>query len=75
MTEGPVNIAVFGSTGSIGRNTLDVIARHPDRYRVIALRALGFGSDLSGSRISPVLIAQLGDEDVNIVNPSGKMKT
>ena len=32
-------IAVLGSTGSIGINTLDVIARHPDRFRVIALAA------------------------------------
>lgn len=30
-------ITVLGATGSIGVNTLDVIARHPDRYRVIAL--------------------------------------
>ncbi len=33
------SIAVLGSTGSIGQNTLDVIARHPDRYRVFALAA------------------------------------
>lgn len=33
------SIVVLGSTGSIGRNTLDVIARHPDRYRVLALAA------------------------------------
>lgn len=32
-------VAVLGSTGSIGRNTLDVIARHPDRYQVVALAA------------------------------------
>ena len=32
-------IAVLGATGSIGVNTLDVIARHPDRYRVVALGA------------------------------------
>ncbi|HTY48990.1 MAG TPA: 1-deoxy-D-xylulose-5-phosphate reductoisomerase [Steroidobacteraceae bacterium] len=32
-------IAVLGSTGSIGVNTLDVIARHPDRYHVVALGA------------------------------------
>lgn len=32
-------ITVLGSTGSIGVNTLDVIARHPDRYRVFALTA------------------------------------
>ena len=33
------SIAVLGSTGSIGQSTLDVIARHPDRYRVAALAA------------------------------------
>ncbi len=31
------NVVILGSTGSIGENTLDVIARHPDRYRVLAL--------------------------------------
>ncbi len=32
-------IAVLGSTGSIGKSTLDVISRHPDRYSVFALTA------------------------------------
>ncbi len=32
-------VTVLGSTGSIGASTLDVIARHPDRYRVEALTA------------------------------------
>ncbi|MBA6412747.1 1-deoxy-D-xylulose-5-phosphate reductoisomerase [Parahaliea sp. F7430] len=32
-------ISVLGSTGSIGVSTLDVIARHPERYRVYALAA------------------------------------
>ena len=32
-------IAVLGSTGSVGANTLDVIARHPDRFEVFALTA------------------------------------
>ena len=32
-------ICVLGATGSIGSNTLDVIARHPDRYEVHALTA------------------------------------
>ncbi len=31
------SITVLGSTGSIGVSTLDVVARHPDRYRVHAL--------------------------------------
>jgi 1-deoxy-D-xylulose-5-phosphate reductoisomerase len=33
------NITILGATGSIGVSTLDVIARHPDRYRVYALTA------------------------------------
>jgi len=32
-------ITILGSTGSIGTNTLDVIARHPDRFKVLALSA------------------------------------
>ena len=32
-------VTVLGSTGSIGVSTLDVIARHPDRYRIVALTA------------------------------------
>jgi 1-deoxy-D-xylulose-5-phosphate reductoisomerase len=33
------NIAILGATGSIGASTLDVIARHPSRFRVAALTA------------------------------------
>lgn len=33
------NITVLGSTGSIGVSTLDVIRRHPERYRAFALCA------------------------------------
>ena len=32
-------IAILGSTGSIGEQTLDVVAQFPDRYRVTALAA------------------------------------
>lgn len=32
-------LTVLGATGSIGRSTLDVVARHPDRFRVFALTA------------------------------------
>ena len=34
-----MNLAVLGATGSIGASTLDVVAAHPDRYRVFALSA------------------------------------
>lgn len=40
-------VAVLGSTGSIGVNTLDVIGRHPDRFEVAVLSG--------GSRVEPLL--------------------
>jgi len=35
----PQRLTILGSTGSIGCNTLDVVARHPKRYKVFALSA------------------------------------
>ncbi len=34
-------VAILGATGSIGKSTLDVVRRHPDRYQVTALTANG----------------------------------
>jgi 1-deoxy-D-xylulose-5-phosphate reductoisomerase len=34
-----IGVTILGSTGTIGVNTLDVIARHPDRFQVTALTA------------------------------------
>lgn len=39
MTNFPKRIALLGSTGSIGRQTLDVVRRFPDHFRVVALAA------------------------------------
>lgn len=33
------NLTILGSTGSIGVNTLDVVRRHPQSYRIVALCA------------------------------------
>ncbi|MEM7358715.1 MAG: 1-deoxy-D-xylulose-5-phosphate reductoisomerase [Pseudomonadota bacterium] len=33
------NLAIFGSTGSVGQSTLDVVARHSDQFQVYALTA------------------------------------
>jgi len=41
MSQTPQGISILGATGSIGRSTLDVLRRHPDRYRVIALSGHG----------------------------------
>jgi 1-deoxy-D-xylulose-5-phosphate reductoisomerase len=35
----PAGITILGSTGSIGVSTLDVLERHPGRFRVVALTA------------------------------------
>jgi len=40
------NVALLGATGSIGLSTLDVIARHPDKYRAAALSAHSKVDDL-----------------------------
>jgi 1-deoxy-D-xylulose-5-phosphate reductoisomerase len=34
-------LCILGATGSIGVSTLDVVARHPDQYKVVALTANG----------------------------------
>jgi 1-deoxy-D-xylulose-5-phosphate reductoisomerase len=34
-----IGLTILGSTGSIGLSTLDVVARHADRYRVVGLSA------------------------------------
>ncbi|WP_444896536.1 1-deoxy-D-xylulose-5-phosphate reductoisomerase [Microbulbifer sp. SSSA005] len=43
----PQQITVLGSTGSIGVSTLDVLARHPEKYSVFALTARERVADLA----------------------------
>ncbi|MFH9423546.1 1-deoxy-D-xylulose-5-phosphate reductoisomerase [Streptomyces sp. NPDC017529] len=39
--DGPRDIVLLGSTGSIGTQAVDLVLRHPDRFRVTALSAAG----------------------------------
>jgi 1-deoxy-D-xylulose-5-phosphate reductoisomerase len=39
VTGGAVRVALLGSTGSIGRQTIDVALHHPDRVRIVSLAA------------------------------------
>lgn len=39
--DGPRDIVVLGSTGSIGTQAVDIVVRNPDRFRVTALSAAG----------------------------------
>ena len=41
-------LTILGATGSIGKNTLDVVARHTDRYRLFALTAHRSAKELLG---------------------------
>jgi 1-deoxy-D-xylulose-5-phosphate reductoisomerase len=50
-----IRVAILGSTGSIGRSALEVVARHPDRFEVVALAANRRVDALAGqvARFSP----------------------
>jgi 1-deoxy-D-xylulose-5-phosphate reductoisomerase len=55
----PRGVALLGSTGSIGRQTVDVLAAHPDAFRVVAL-ATGSNAVLlteQAARLRPAAIA------------------
>ncbi len=72
------NISLLGSTGSIGRNALDLIAAHPDRYRVIAMAA-GQNIDLLAEqveRFKPEVVAVrdagLAKDLLKLLRPRGR---
>ncbi len=56
-------VALLGSTGSIGRQTVDVLAAHPDAFTVVALAAGSNASLLTeqAARLRPAAVS-LGDE-------------
>ncbi|MEJ6394668.1 1-deoxy-D-xylulose-5-phosphate reductoisomerase [Gymnodinialimonas sp. 2305UL16-5] len=47
----PRRVSVFGATGSIGQNTLDLIARDPEAYEVVALTGAGNVAQLAADAI------------------------
>ncbi len=49
--DGPKDVVILGSTGSIGTQAIDLVLRNPDRFRVTALSAkTAAGSPSSPSR-------------------------
>src|SRR5215210_416435 len=48
-------IAILGSTGSVGTQALDVVRRNPDRFRVVALSAAGISQELFVGQIREFL--------------------
>jgi 1-deoxy-D-xylulose-5-phosphate reductoisomerase len=69
---GARGVAVLGSTGSIGRTTLEVVSAFPDRFRVVALTAHRSAELLleQASRYRPEL-AVLADGAAELPSASG----
>ncbi|MBF0310777.1 MAG: 1-deoxy-D-xylulose-5-phosphate reductoisomerase [Magnetococcales bacterium] len=63
------NLALLGSTGSIGQSTLDVVAAHPDRFKVVAMAAGGNSrrAIVQALRFRPELLAMGSEESAREV--------
>ena len=58
------DLAVLGSTGSIGEQTLEVAARFPERFRI---RALAAGRSVAKlAEHERVVIEQIADADLSV---------
>ena len=73
-------IAILGSTGSIGRSTLQVIERYPDRFQVVSLAA-GKNIELLAEQIqrfrpklAAVLDQQLAEDLVSRLQPDAQVE-
>jgi 1-deoxy-D-xylulose-5-phosphate reductoisomerase len=69
------NIAILGSTGSIGRSTLSVVESYPERFRVVSLAA---GSNLElafeqAERWRPKVLSLANEKDADAVR--GRLKS
>jgi 1-deoxy-D-xylulose-5-phosphate reductoisomerase len=64
MTDSSRNITILGATGSIGASALDVIARHPQRFRVHAVTAQSNVKELA------VIAAKCGADVAVIGDPA-----
>jgi len=70
--DGRLGVALLGSTGSIGRQAVDVLERHADRFRVVALATRSNAAELEAQarRLRPIAVA-LADEGRPLDLPSG----
>ena len=64
MTQTIKNIAIIGSTGSIGTQTLDIVRQYPDRFKVNVLAAGSRVKELiEQARIHRPAVAIIADAD------------
>jgi 1-deoxy-D-xylulose-5-phosphate reductoisomerase len=68
----PLRVALLGSTGSIGRQAVEVLEAHPDRFRVVALAAGANRRELEhqARRLRPTTVA-LADQGAALDLPAG----
>jgi len=73
--EGRLGVALLGSTGSIGRQAVEVLEQHPGRFRVLALATGRNAAELEAqaARLRPAAVA-LADEDVTLNLPAGTVR-
>ncbi len=57
------SVTLLGSTGSIGTQAIDVIARHPDRFRVDAISAGGANAELLARQAVTLGVQRVGVAD------------
>ncbi|MCW2869419.1 MAG: dxr [Streptomyces oryziradicis] len=68
-TEGPRDIVILGSTGSIGTQAIDVVLRNPDRFRVVALSAAGGRVELLAEQAHQLGVRAVAVADEQAVEP------
>lgn len=73
MVSRPRRLVVLGSTGSIGTNTLDVVAALPGRFEVVGLAAKSRRAQLfeQAARFRPQWVAVTGEEQGGDAPPPG----
>ncbi|MCL3860223.1 1-deoxy-D-xylulose-5-phosphate reductoisomerase [Actinotalea sp. K2] len=59
------SVILLGSTGSIGTQAVEVIRRHPDRFRVVGLSAGG-----ANPRLLAEQVVELGAQSVAVADPA-----
>ncbi len=71
----PLGVALLGSTGSIGRQAVEVLERHPDRFRVIALATGRNRAELEAQarRLRPAVVS-LAEDAADLDLPSGSSR-
>jgi 1-deoxy-D-xylulose-5-phosphate reductoisomerase len=68
----PIGVALLGSTGSIGRQAVEVLEAHPDRFRVVALATGSNAGELANQarRLRPEAVALASDDALPDLPPS-----